>query len=336
MCGRWFCKKHLEPRLAFIRDLEAIVKYPELRVFLDSEWDREDGHPDFEYSRRKLAELSVEEQRRSELIEEALNRMNAHYRGRPTQSVYVCPKCGAKYKLHEEMLYCEKCGSRVKGLPRAIAESKHLMEELRRYGNGKEIAFAEENPKKGMASEGKFHFVKGDKYSERRARKLSRKVKAIGVLAVSLIAVSIFVLSWTNFFAQIILPHFVDTSQVEIEIFELINEERVNRGLPTLLKDSALTRIAFQWSKNLTELGTLTHGDFESRIAQIGYSTYQCGEIIAMYGGWSSNLGREFVDMWLGSIGHRDIMLTPLSGYMGVGASKIGTTFYAVVDFRFS
>ena len=83
-------------------------------------------------------------------------------------------------------------------------------------------------------------------------------------------------------------------------------------------------------------IGDLTHEDFEDRISQIGYSEYHCGEIIAMYGGWSSNLGREFVDMWLGSIEHRKIMLTALNGYMGVGVSKISTTFYAVVDFRFS
>ena len=92
--------------------------------------------------------------------------------------------------------------------------------------------------------------------------------------------------------------------------------------MPTLLKDEALTTIALEWSKHLAETANLTHGDFEDRIAQIGYSEYQCGEIIAMYGGWTPTLGRKFVDMWLGSLGHYQIMMTALSGYMGVGVSK--------------
>ena len=207
-------------------------------------------------------------------------------------------------------------------------------------------AYGRKKPRK-QVREGDFYFIKEDKAkgrepkpkikkSRKRALRLSRKVKAAVILAVSLIVIGIFVLSWANFFAQIILPHFTDTAQVEVAIFDLINEERANRGLPILLKDEALKTIALLWSENLTEIDTLTHGDFEGRIAQIGYSEYKCGEIIAMYGGWAPDLGRKFVDMWLDSIGHREIMLTSLSGYMGIGVSKIGSSFYAVVDFRFS
>lgn len=196
--------------------------------------------------------------------------------------------------------------------------------------------------KKRTASEGEFYFIKEEELERKKPRKQKRaprirsKAKALAIFLISLIIVIIFILSWTNFFAQIFMPHFVDTKQVEMDILELINEERANRGLPTLLKDEALTTIALEWSKHLAETGNLTHGDFEDRIAQIGYSEYQCGEVIAMYGGWSSTLGREFVGMWLDSAGHREIMLTPLWGHMSVGVSKIGTTFYAVVDFRFS
>jgi len=196
--------------------------------------------------------------------------------------------------------------------------------------------------KKRTASEGEFHFIKEEGLERKKPRKPKRatrirsKAKAIAIFLISLIIVVIFILSWTDFFAQIIMPHFVDITQVETDILELINQERANRGLPTLLRDEALTTIASQWSEHLAETSNLTHGDFEARIAQIGYSEYQCGEVIAMYGGWSSTLGREFVNMWLDSTGHREIMLTPLWGHTGVGVSKIGTTFYAVVDFRFS
>ena len=65
--------------MAFIRDLEAKVKYPELRVMLDSEWNREDGHPDFVYSRKRFEEIEMEEKKRNELIKQALDRMNRYY-----------------------------------------------------------------------------------------------------------------------------------------------------------------------------------------------------------------------------------------------------------------
>lgn len=198
---------------------------------------------------------------------------------------------------------------------------------------------AKTTPKKRTASEGEFHFIKEEgleRKKPRRATRIYSKAKAITIFLISLIIIVIFVLSWTNFFAQLIMPHFMDTTQIETGILELINEERENYGLPILLKDEALVTIASEWSEHIAETANVTHGNFEYRIAQIGYSEYQCGEIIAMYGGWSSTLARDFVDMWLGSVGHREIMLTPLWGYMGVGVSKTGTSFYAVVDFRFS
>lgn len=79
LCERWFCEKHIEPRLAFIRDLEAMARFPEIRVMLDSEWNREDGHPDFAYSRKKFEEIEMEEKKRNELIKQALDRMNRYY-----------------------------------------------------------------------------------------------------------------------------------------------------------------------------------------------------------------------------------------------------------------
>lgn len=83
LCDRWFCEKHFEPRLAFIRSYQAIDDSPEIRGLYYTEMQRQDGHPDFEYSRRKFVELDIEEQRRSELIKEAFDRMNAHYKGKP-------------------------------------------------------------------------------------------------------------------------------------------------------------------------------------------------------------------------------------------------------------
>jgi hypothetical protein len=87
LCERWFCDKHIEPRLAFIIDFNAMARFPELRVMFDGERNRENGHPDFEYSRKRLEELDIEEKKRNELIKQALDRMNHYYAEIPEKPI---------------------------------------------------------------------------------------------------------------------------------------------------------------------------------------------------------------------------------------------------------
>lgn len=133
------------------------------------------------------------------------------------------------------------------------------------------------------------------------------------------------------------VPITTDTKQLESEIFDLINEERHKHGLPKLNVDSKLELIAKEWSNELAENRKLTHGDFSQRIGSIGYSYYSRGEIIALHDSWSFNLAQDFVDMWIKSPKHYEIMMTASHGFMGVGVSKnILGVFYGVVDFRFN
>lgn len=83
MCDRWFCERHIEPRLAFIKDLKVIEKFPEVRALYCAELKREDGHPDFAYSSMKLIELDIEEKGRKELAKQALDVMNRYYADTP-------------------------------------------------------------------------------------------------------------------------------------------------------------------------------------------------------------------------------------------------------------
>jgi DNA-directed RNA polymerase subunit M/transcription elongation factor TFIIS len=115
-CERWFCAKHFEPRLAFIRDLKAFSKYPEVRVTFEEEWRREDGHPDFAYSLERFKELDMEEKLLSKLIEDALNRSKAYGKKKPRKD--ICPKCGARKQFITEQAFnketvsmkCKICG----------------------------------------------------------------------------------------------------------------------------------------------------------------------------------------------------------------------------------
>jgi hypothetical protein len=89
LCDRWFCERHIEPRLAFIKDFKAINYSSEVRALYYTEMQYRDGHPDFEYSRRKLRQLDIEEKKQNELIKQALDRMNAHYKGKSIPSTFA-------------------------------------------------------------------------------------------------------------------------------------------------------------------------------------------------------------------------------------------------------
>ena len=130
-------------------------------------------------------------------------------------------------------------------------------------------------------------------------------------------------------------------------IFKGINQQRSNLNLPILGEDSSLAFISNKWCIDLASKNDLTHGDFNGRMESIGLpdTVYSTGEIIASFQSGSVNgipttdnpseLAKEFVDMWLNSPSHREIMLTASNGYMGVGLSRNGSTFYGVVDFKF-
>ena len=144
---------------------------------------------------------------------------------------------------------------------------------------------------------------------------------------------------------NLLMTSSVDMRQTRIYIYQYINEERANRHLPTLANDTKLSSVSGQWSSYLASINNLTHGDFQSRMQGIGYSQYSCGEIIGSYVSGSVNglpttnspseIAREFVDMWLNSPPHRQIMLSSSSGYMGIGIDRFRSVFYGVVDFRF-
>jgi len=63
-----------------MRNFNPSYYSPEVEALYYREYKREDGHPDFEYSRRKFAELDIEERIRSSLIKDALDRMKVHYK----------------------------------------------------------------------------------------------------------------------------------------------------------------------------------------------------------------------------------------------------------------
>lgn len=183
LCERWFCEKHIEPRLAFIRDLVAIAKYPELRVRLNDEWKREDGHPDFAYTRIKFLELDIEEKNRNELMKQALDRMNHYY------DYTFLPEIPADKKKDRE--------KRVEMLQKEEAE----------LGTEKpQIKTTEKKTKKGMASEGSLHFIRsGIETSKKRRFHINVTGLAVSML-VFLAGLGLFLYSSRDVYLIFIIP----------------------------------------------------------------------------------------------------------------------------------
>jgi hypothetical protein len=73
LCDRWFCEKHLEPRIAYIRNFTSLPHSKKLRDYLEKEWKRKDGHPDFAYSEKRIKELDLEEKEEQQTIKEILD-----------------------------------------------------------------------------------------------------------------------------------------------------------------------------------------------------------------------------------------------------------------------
>ena len=101
LCGRWFCERHIKPRIFLIKGLDGLPdrKRPEKasgmgwiekltsRKREQLEWKSEDTHPDLQFTQKWLEELDIDEEKRSELVKRAVDRMNRYYSQEKLQAV---------------------------------------------------------------------------------------------------------------------------------------------------------------------------------------------------------------------------------------------------------
>ena len=139
--------------------------------------------------------------------------------------------------------------------------------------------------------------------------------------------------------------------QVATLTHALINEERVNNGLPTLEYDDNLERIALSHSRDMSEKGYFAHkslnGDsFSARYAKAGYNCARRVGVVIHKGAENIHQGWQFgrttvrgdriisrdwlsdqrlaeiaVNGWMNSPGHRANILHPLWQREGIGVA---------------
>jgi ribosomal protein L37AE/L43A len=74
-CERYFCKKHLAPRLAMMRSAIEEIKDPVLKDKIYEEWRKKDGHPDWAWTEKYFEKIKVEEERKRERFWEAVGKL---------------------------------------------------------------------------------------------------------------------------------------------------------------------------------------------------------------------------------------------------------------------
>lgn len=117
--------------------------------------------------------------------------------------------------------------------------------------------------------------------------------------------------------------------QAETSLADQTNAAREAAGLPPLLVDAALTALARQRSQDMIDRDFFAHTDpatGSSLVAQYciaPLSVAYCGENLA--GAVSlADAGNNVVARWLASDGHRENMLRPDFGRMGIGVAEGG------------
>lgn len=120
------------------------------------------------------------------------------------------------------------------------------------------------------------------------------------------------------------------STSIEMEVVRLINIERQKAGLASLNYSGELSKIARMKSqdmasKNYFSHNSPTYGDPFTMMKDFGIKYAIAGENIAK--GYLS--AESVVKGWMNSTGHRDNILNPSFGNMGIGyVSSNGTTYW--------
>lgn len=124
--------------------------------------------------------------------------------------------------------------------------------------------------------------------------------------------------------------HIAPSNSIEMEVVRLVNIERQKAGLASLNHSSQLSNVARAKSEDMGRNNYFSHnsptyGDPFSMMRSFGINYTTAGENIAQ--GYYT--AESVVRGWMNSPGHRENILNPSFGTIGVGYSDInGTTYW--------
>ena len=115
-------------------------------------------------------------------------------------------------------------------------------------------------------------------------------------------------------------------SAMEVEAFNLVNQQRVNNGLAALTMNEEVRAVARSHSQDMVDRHFFSHtnpdGDSPfDRLADAGITYSWAGENIAMNQGYS-NPAETAVTGWMESTGHRENILRSQFTQTGMGVAE--------------
>lgn len=87
-CERWFCKKHLKPKVSLFSPTQITIKDSAWMNFVEREWKTKDGHPDDVYTKEKMGELGE--------VEEVSRAKPTRVKSSLTKTSVNCPQCDSE------------------------------------------------------------------------------------------------------------------------------------------------------------------------------------------------------------------------------------------------
>ena len=118
-------------------------------------------------------------------------------------------------------------------------------------------------------------------------------------------------------------PSIVDPDDIERQILDLMDRDRQANGLPTLVRDARLARVARRYSREMAAVGEVAHFSRQSGNA---VDRVRAGGIAPMPTLVAENVGRDYsaVDVergFMASPGHRENILSRAVTHVGVGVA---------------
>ncbi len=118
-------------------------------------------------------------------------------------------------------------------------------------------------------------------------------------------------------------PRATDPAAVEQQILDLLDRDRASNGLPPLVRDPRLARIARRYSSEMEEMGDVGH---VSRRSGNAVDRVRIAGILPMPRVIAENVGRDYSAAsaergFMASPGHRDNILNPALTHVGVGVA---------------
>jgi uncharacterized protein YkwD len=133
----------------------------------------------------------------------------------------------------------------------------------------------------------------------------------------------------------------LNTGRIEKLVYEMVNEERKEKGLHRLNYNQELEKLARMHSANMAEHGFFSHVDHNKMNVDERRKSYSphlfmgaIGENIASVPGrGEKEVAKKLISQWMGSEGHRENILNKKYSHIGVGITQKGNRFYATQVF---